>query len=153
MARDAAHLATVTIPLSLETVLVSLARRRRRAQLVFLQRPKAGNFTSGQQLVQIRICQVTVVRGPRAPPVQMTARRKIDRARNFTAQYELRQLLARVGVQYGREKGAALWMQGLVEDFPNAARLHDLAQIHDGDPVADAPDRREVVGNKQVGQT
>ena len=38
-------------------------------------------------------------------------------------------------------------------DLVGVALFDDLAEIHDGDPVADVPDDGEIVGNEEVGHT
>jgi hypothetical protein len=41
---------------------------------------------------------------------------------------------------------------GVVVDLISGAGLHDFAQVHDGDAVADVLDDGEVVGDEEVGE-
>ncbi len=41
-------------------------------------------------------------------------------------------------------------MEGPLEERIGGGLLHDLAEVHDGNPIGDLPDDREVVGDEQV---
>ena len=43
-------------------------------------------------------------------------------------------------------------MQGLIVDHRSVRQLHHLAQIHDGDAVADVANHQDVVGDEEIGQ-
>ena len=43
-------------------------------------------------------------------------------------------------------------LRGRADDRLGRADLHDLAEVHDRDPVGDDPGQRQVVGDEQVGQ-
>ena len=44
-------------------------------------------------------------------------------------------------------------MQRLSEELARLRELHDLANVHHRDPVADAPNDAQIVRHKQVGES
>ncbi len=58
----------------------------------------------------------------------------------------------RIGERAGREQRDGVRMLRLAVDIVPRAELDDLAEIHDGDAVADVLDRAQVVRHEQVGQ-
>ena len=83
---------------------------------------------------------------------EAAARLGIDGRAHFA--FEDDPLLAGVelGDGYGREKGAAVGMDGLGEEFLGGAALDDLAHVHDDDIVGDVLHDGEVVGDEEVGE-
>jgi hypothetical protein len=51
----------------------------------------------------------------------------------------------------GGQERAGVGMLGRGEQGGGVAHLHQLAQVHDPDPVADVPDHRQVVRDEEVG--
>jgi hypothetical protein len=51
---------------------------------------------------------------------------------------------------YG-EQGLCVGVEGIGEDLLDWPDLHDLAQVHDGDPVGNGPGEGEVVGDENEG--
>src|SRR5581483_10239118 len=50
----------------------------------------------------------------------------------------------------GVEEGLRVGVAGAVEDVGGGADLHDRAEVHDGDPVAEEVGGGQVVGDEQV---
>src|SRR6266542_3471964 len=58
----------------------------------------------------------------------------------------------RVGDRDRGKQGLGVGVLRLVVDVVPVRGLHHLAQVHDGDPVGQVADDREVVGDEQIGE-
>ena len=56
-----------------------------------------------------------------------------------------------IGDRDGAEQAPRIGVAGIVEDLRAGAHLDDLAEIHDGDAVADLLDHRHVVRDEEIG--
>ena len=56
-----------------------------------------------------------------------------------------------VGTGHRRQQRPRVWMQRVPQQFLRLRHLHDLAQVHHGDPVAHVPRHRQVMSDVQVG--
>ena len=81
--------------------------------------------------------------------VELTARRRVDRARNFALELDRRFLSIRVEVGNSREQCFGIRMARFRKQFLGRRDLDDLAQIHDRNMVARVRHDREVVGNEK----
>lgn len=59
---------------------------------------------------------------------------------------------AGIGGRDSREQGPRIGVQGIGEQAFGRARFHDLAEVQDGDVVADVLDHPEIVGDEQVAE-
>jgi hypothetical protein len=82
----------------------------------------------------------------RAAGVEAAARRDVGRVGGFAAQHFVLATTPDLGC-YG-EQGLRVGVQGVGEDLPDRADLHDLTQVHDGDPIGYGPGEGEVVGDE-----
>ena len=55
-----------------------------------------------------------------------------------------------VDARHRRQQGLGVRMVGSVEDLLGRTELHDAAEVHDRDPVAEVTHHAEVVGDEQV---
>ena len=60
--------------------------------------------------------------------------------------------LGRVRRRAHRHERLGVRVARRADDLLGRADLHDLAEVHDGDPVGEHPGERQVVGDEQVGQ-
>src|SRR5438477_11076478 len=92
--------------------------------------------------------------GPeRAARVEMTARGRIERARDLAFRFGLGGdggAMERVGNR-GNQR-ARIRVPRILEDLLPAALLDDTAEIHHGDTVADMLDHAEIVADHDVGE-
>ena len=72
--------------------------------------------------------------------------------RGVAGEGPVRVLLSRVGRQPCGEQRPGVGVLRVAEQVDGGRRLHDLAQVHDRDPVADPLHRVHVVRDEQVGQ-
>ena len=61
-------------------------------------------------------------------------------------------LFFRVGAGDGGEEGLGVGVDGVVDDLVGGSELDDLAEVHDGDAVADVFYDSEVVSDEEVGE-
>src|SRR5207253_8449570 len=115
-------------------------------------RQKAGDAATREKLLEGWVITGAVVDGPRAAGMQVAAGRHVDRARDLSREEEAGPLVGRVGVEHRGQQRSAVGMERAGEDLVGRARFHDLPQVHDGYPLADAANGREVVGDEEVGE-
>ena len=86
---------------------------------------------------------------PVAPRVEHAAGGRVGRARDLAAE---RNPLHGLTVDTGdrRQQGLGVRVVGTVEDLLGGAELHDAAEVHHRDPVAEIADHAEVVRDEQV---
>jgi hypothetical protein len=83
---------------------------------------------------------------------ETTSRRRVRGTRDVAAKNDA--LAGAVGIEF-RDRGDERLRIGVEWHLRNRRRgpeLDDLAEVHDGDAVADVRDDREVVGDEQVGE-
>lgn len=84
---------------------------------------------------------------------EAAARRGVHRACRRAGGERLRLLPpAGIGGRDSREQGSRIGVQGIGEQAFGRARFHDLAEVQDGDVVADVLDHPEIVGDEQVAE-
>src|SRR5690606_29683951 len=88
----------------------------------------------------------------RAAGAERTTGRRVQRAGNLALERLRGPALALAGRGHGSQQGAGVRMRGLVEDGVAGTGLDDLAQVHDGDMVADVPHHAQVVRDEDIGQ-
>ena len=90
--------------------------------------------------------------GVRATRVETATGRWIDRIGHIAAEDDALAVLLDVRVRLGhrRQQGLRVGMQRIVEELGLRRDLHDLAEIHDDDAVADVPDHCKIVRDEQV---
>jgi hypothetical protein len=88
----------------------------------------------------------------RASSAEAAARGRVDRARHVAGQDDALPLLARRRLGDGRQQRHRVRVLGVAVELCRGGQLDDLAQVHDGDPVADVADHRQVVSHKEVRQ-
>jgi hypothetical protein len=89
-----------------------------------------------------------VVPGDRAARVEAAAGRGTGRVGHVPGQVG-GQRAAAVGPRDGRDQRLGVGVDGTGPDGGGVTRFHDPPQVHDGDPVGDLPDDRQVVGDQQ----
>ncbi len=59
-----------------------------------------------------------------------------------------------IGVPYGdsRQQGFRIGMTGVLKKLIPAGHLHDLTQVHDGNPVADMAHHSQVMRDEEIGE-
>src|SRR5437762_2566503 len=77
------------------------------------------------------------------------AARRIGRARDIALQDDALAALLRVGIWNRRQQRLRIGMPRRLADLPSGTDLHDLAEIHDGDPVRDMAHHGDVVGDEK----
>src|SRR5688500_15664137 len=106
---------------------------------------------SWRYLAPIRYDLATLVNRDRAARVEDTAPRRPQGARHVTGKDDAfaLSLQRRVRDRYCGEQRLRVWVQWVVVDLVAVGKLHQLAEVHDGDPVADVAHDCEVVSDKQ----
>ena len=88
-----------------------------------------------------------------AAGVEMTARRRVDRARHVALEDDALALArARLRDRHGRQQRLGVGMQRHLEQALLVGHLDDAAEIHDGDAMRDVLDHGEIVRHQQVGE-
>src|SRR5437868_589538 len=82
----------------------------------------------------------------------MTSRRRIGRAGNFPFEHGLLPPDRRVGNRDDRDQCLGIRVPGTCQKLLRRCYLHDLAEIHHGDPIADLLDHRHVVRDEEIGE-
>src|SRR5215204_5961210 len=95
-----------------------------------------------------------VVLGAGAAGVEGAALRGVGRGRHVAGEDHAPPLAFLVGVGYGdgREQRGGVGVARLVVERVPVGDLHDLAEVHDGDPIGDVLYHGEVVGDENVGE-
>ena len=75
-----------------------------------------------------------------------------DRARYLAREDDALAPRAWIGERHCREQCLGIGMKGCPEECVLLRELDDLSEIHDGDPVADVLDHREIMRNEEVGE-
>ena len=78
-----------------------------------------------------------------------------DRARDLALQHDAlgRAQVRRHGHRLGRQQRLGVGMERPLGDVVGRTQFHELAEIHDGDAVADVAHHAEVVGDEQIGES
>ena len=89
-----------------------------------------------------------------AAGMEATTAGRIARARHFPLQERARspRLDRAVGHRHGGEQRLRIGMKRIVVKAVLGRDLDDLAQIHDGDAVAQMPDDCQIMGHEQISQ-
>src|SRR6058998_230999 len=87
-----------------------------------------------------------------APGIEMTTRRGIRRVRYFALEND--PIGAKARIRYGdrRQEGLGIGMLGRREQFFVRCGLHDPADVHYRDPIADVLDDAQVVSDEEKGE-
>src|SRR2546427_9821863 len=85
-----------------------------------------------------------------APGMEMTTRRGIRRIRYFALEDD--PIGAKARIRYGdrRQEGLGIGMLGRREQFFGGCSLHDPADVHYRDPIADVLDDAQVVSDEEI---
>jgi hypothetical protein len=89
-----------------------------------------------------------VVPGNGAAGVEPAAGRRTGRVGHVPGQVS-GEGSAPVGAGDGRDQRLGVGVDRVGPDGGGVTRFHDPPQVHDGDPVGDLPDDRQVVGDQQ----
>src|SRR3954470_4890868 len=89
----------------------------------------------------------------RAARAEPAAARRVDRARDVAAQHDARRLPPRLRHRNSGKQSLRVRMQRPREEVGRCRVLDDLAEVHDGYPVRDVSDDREVVRHEEVRET
>ena len=87
----------------------------------------------------------------RAPRMEMAARRRRERRRNFALDRHER-ALARLDLAHFREQRLRVRMVRRGEELRRRSRLDDAPEIHDDDAIADVLDDAEIVADEKIGE-
>ena len=119
----------------------------------------AGNLVAARHLAEDRpfldaSFGVAESRPQPASGVEVAAGRRVRRARHVTGQDDplAAALDDRVRDRHCRQQGDRVGMERAIVQIDGGRRFDEAAQVHNGYPVADVADDREVVGDEQVGQ-
>src|SRR5438093_3320161 len=93
-----------------------------------------------------------VFRRNRAARAEVTSRRRVRRTRNFTLEHRLLSLDGWIRDRNDRDQRLGVRMPRGAQQLLGGRELHNLAEVHDGDPIAHLLDHRHVVGDEQVGE-
>ncbi len=88
----------------------------------------------------------------RTSGVKMAAGRRIGRIRQIALQDNPFLSLRRIRNRDSRQKRFRVGVARVCKQLVALCQLHDFAQVHDRDPVADMLDGRQAVGDENVGQ-
>ena len=83
--------------------------------------------------------------------MEPATRRRIDSARRIALQDHVIAPDLRVGDRDRGDQRLGVGMTRTVEQLVPRRRLDELAEIHDGDAIADMAHHAEVMGNEQIG--
>jgi hypothetical protein len=84
--------------------------------------------------------------------MEAAAAGRVDRARHLARKDNALAPRAWIGERRCREQRLGIGMKGRPEECVLLRELDDLSEIHDGDPVADVLDHREIMRNEEVGE-
>jgi hypothetical protein len=84
--------------------------------------------------------------------VEAARGRRVDGAGDVALQKTGFVAAGRVGPRDRLEQGLRIGMEGILVQVVRLGEFDDLAEVHDGHPVADVADDGEVMGDKEVGQ-
>src|SRR6202521_280793 len=87
-----------------------------------------------------------------APGMEMTTRRGIGRVGYFALEDDPVGAKARIRFGDRRQEGFRIWMLRRREQFFGRRGLHDTADVHYRDPVADVLDDAQVVSDEEIGK-
>ena len=125
---------------------------RRRQELVGLfpgQREVAGGELRRRALwLELRLDDAAELLRLRAPRVEAARRRRVDRAGDVTSQDGTTGPGVNAWDRDGREERTGVGMPRVRVEPVRIGDLHDLAEVHDGNAVAQVADDREVVGDE-----
>src|SRR2546423_8452416 len=93
-----------------------------------------------------------VFRRNRAARAEVTSRRRVGRARDLTLQHRLLALDGWVRDRNHRDQRLRVGVPRGAQQLLGGRELYDLAQVHDGDPIAHLLHPRHVVRDEQVGE-
>src|SRR3954464_4118530 len=97
-----------------------------------------------------RFC-ATAIKDRRAARMKPAAKRRSGRGRDFTAQDNLRHVIARTGWGSCRYQGDRIGMQRMAEKLFRARLFDDLPEIHHRHAMTKITHRGEVMGDEEVG--
>ena len=108
---------------------------------VALERPQLGLLLLAARRLDVR-----------APRVEAARVRRVRRAREVALEQDRRPrpLDLRIRDRDRREQRDRVRVQRVVVEVVGGRELHDLAEVHDRDPVGDVPDDGEVVRDEEV---
>jgi len=84
--------------------------------------------------------------------MKIAARWRVQRRWHIPLETDTSTFVMRIGNRNGRNQGLCVWVFRVEEQFICFGDFNDFTQIHHRHTVADMPDRRKVMGNKQIGQ-
>src|SRR5262245_54562271 len=73
-------------------------------------------------------------------------------ARHLSLDRDERPALLRIRARNALHERFGIGMRRLAEDRLAVPLLHDTAEIHDGETIADMPHHRQVVGDDEIGE-
>ena len=94
-----------------------------------------------------------LLRGHGTAPLEGTARRGIDGRGQLALQLDPGPGLGHVRIRNGncRQKGLCIRMDRMLVYLVRRPLLHQMAQIHDADPMGNIVDHAQIMGHEQVG--
>ena len=106
----------------------------------------------GRCLAPRRNVGLADILGILAARVELAARRRIARAGHVAGQQDALHFVVGVGAGHRREERLGVGVTRRGVELLGRRQLHDAAQIHHGDPVADVLHDREIMRDEQVGK-
>ena len=113
-------------------------------------REVAGAVTTGPDFSQEGRFASTAFYGHWTARMKMTARRWVNRGRNFTPnsmEYRLS-----IGEGHTGQECGCIGMKRAREEFRRWSGFHNAAEIHDGDTIGDVLNDAQIVADEQIGQ-
>jgi hypothetical protein len=83
--------------------------------------------------------------------VEVAARWRVECARHLAAEDDLFFLLVGVRRKGGGEEGFGVRVERVGTEIEAVGHLYELPQIHHRDLLADVRDRRQIMGDEQIG--
>ena len=136
-------------------VAVAVPTRRRADGSSGLGQPAGGGLTAAE-VEQRRLLDRAPIERHRAARMEAAARRDVRGVGRLALEDRPRRArvpgVGRIGRRRDRHERLGVRVARRADDRLGRPDLHDLAEVHDRDPVGDDPGQRQVVGDEQVGQ-
>ena len=112
----------------------------------------AGHAVSWSDLAPRRYFLVATVHSIRAAGVERTAGRRIGRTGNIPLEEDLHPGGLDHGIRNRSRalQGPGVGMTGIAVQIVHVGQFHDVAEVHDGDPVGNMADHAQIVGDEEV---
>jgi hypothetical protein len=120
-------------------------------QLFNFALPMAGNQMAAADILHAGFLDAATFDGKGAPGMKTAAWRGFQGAGNIAAEDNTPRFVFDVRDWNAGQQGVGVRVQGVLEKILRFGQFDHLAQVHDGQAIADVFDHQEMVGDEKIG--